>query len=170
LIVYSRQRFHKKSLEEENTELRQGDDNSVEAITEKTTTLAMQDPLVGSVASIFVMPPIPWMDDMQSYTSQQMEFFNKLSNKVPAILSIPNASALVAKRAYSSAATPCHSCCIVRARVEFDKQDLCSRSTKKVTKALKIIGVKEGISQQAIEDYAKVLSPLTSPFPRLKLL
>lgn len=42
--------------------------------------------------------------------------------------------------------------------VEMVSQDLCLRSTKKkAMRALKVIGVSEGISPQAREDYAKVL-------------
>jgi hypothetical protein len=94
--------------------------------------------------------------DATSLTTAQTEFFSKLAKKVAGILSDP--AELSTKRCkHALAATPCRSRCIAGVGVEFDKQELCLRSTKMAMKALKVIG-EAGVTQQAKEDYAKVFS------------
>lgn len=95
---------------------------------------------------------------MTTLTSEHKQFFKKLAMKVSSLLVTPDCLSFMLQSAQASAGAPHHSRHLAGVGIEYDKQELCSRSTKQAMKALKVIGEMEGISQQAKEDYLKVFS------------
>jgi hypothetical protein len=126
--------------------------------TEENAVTTVQETEFSSAASVDAIQLAPQAAETNILSYVHKQFFDKLAKEVSSLLATPDDPSLTLKSAQSSAVIPQRSCRLAGVGVQYDKQDLCSRFTKRVMKALKVIGDSEGISQQAIEDYLKVFS------------
>lgn len=73
---------------------------------------------------------------MTTLTSEHKQFFKKLAMKVSSLLVTPDGLSFMLQSAQASAGAPHHSRHLAGVGIEYDKQELCSRSTKQAMKAL----------------------------------
>jgi hypothetical protein len=98
-------------------------------------------------------------DDGRTGRSSREKFVNGICRRPSSILPVPEN---ITQRQQSPPSTfvsaPRRSHRVAGIGVEFQMQDLGSRSTKKVMRTLQIITEYEGISQEAIEEYKKLFT------------
>jgi hypothetical protein len=90
----------------------------------------------------------------------RVDFFKKITRHISNLLPTPSNDNLSIKNRGRNLAlhnsAPRRSRRVAGVGVEFNIQELSRRSTKRVMKALKVVGELEDINQQAMKDYAKL--------------
>jgi hypothetical protein len=99
------------------------------------------------------------VDGEDPLAAKKEEFFKQIVKEVSGILPAPADPPPKPKNTDSSTVVSLRrSRHIAGMGAEIGKQDLCSRATKKVMKALKVVGELEEINQQTRKDYKKIFS------------
>ena len=114
----------------------------------------LQPTVSGVVVPLATPPPA----GISLPSEAQAAFFNSLARRKDSLLPMP----AINKRRYKSGVTPRRSRRLAGGDVEFPLNDMNTRTRKKAMRSLDIISENEGISQQALDDYAKLfVQPLS---------
>jgi hypothetical protein len=162
--VYSRSRFKsKQALIQVEQVIHVEEANSAEK-----PCLPPSESLGNSVPGTTVDAPDPrdaaevQPDEAASFEAIKNEFFKGITKHSSRILHVPRAGMQADLSPSPPAALMPRSRRVTSVGVEFDIQDLGERTTRKVMRSLHIIAENEGISQEALDEYARLFKrPLT---------